>query len=70
MTGDKSDNIPQVFKKCGIKTAIKCWDNKEFFNDKMKDNDTKNNYERNRKLIDFNNIPKKLQKEFFKNNQI
>ena len=36
----------------------------------MKDNDTKNNYERNRKLIDFNNIPKKLQKEFFKNNQI
>ena len=24
--GDKSDNIPSVLSKCGIKTAIKCYD--------------------------------------------
>ena len=70
MTGDKTDNIPQVFKKCGIKTAIKCWDNKDFFNKKMKDKDAKINYDRNKILIDFNNIPKKLQNEFLKNNEI
>ena len=27
--GDKSDDIPQIFKKCGLKTAIKYFENKE-----------------------------------------
>ena len=70
LTGDKTDNIPQVFKKCGIKTAIKCWDDKDFFEEKMKDPLTKNNYERNRELIDFEKIPIKLQKEFYKNSNL
>ena len=31
VTGDKSDNIPGVFKKCGPKTACKYYDNKDLF---------------------------------------
>ena len=32
----KSDNIPGIFTKCGIKTAEKYYDNKELFNEKLK----------------------------------
>ena len=35
LTGDKSDNIKGVFKKCGQKTACKYFDNKELFNKKL-----------------------------------
>ena len=33
--GDKSDNIPSVFKKCGLKTALKYWNNQELFFNKL-----------------------------------
>lgn len=36
--GDSSDNIPSVFPKCGIKTALKCVEDPEFFKKKMDDN--------------------------------
>lgn len=66
VTGDKSDNIPSVFNKCGIKTAQKMYDDKEYFNKCLKEKDVEEIYERNRTLIDFNRIPEELIEEFNK----
>ena len=66
--GDISDNIPSVFPKCGPKTAQKCVDDPEFFKKKMADNlDYYKQYELNKKLVDFNNIPEDLIHEFMSN---
>jgi 5'-3' exonuclease len=65
--GDKSDNIKGIFKKCGLKTAIKLYENPQLFKDKMKDETIYNNYLLNKKLIDFDEIPKLLV-DGFKNN--
>jgi len=63
--GDSSDNIPSVFPKCGLKTALKCIEDHEFFKKKMSDNsDYYSQYELNKKLINFNNIPQNLIDEF------
>ena len=63
--GDKSDNIPAVFKKCGIKTAEKYFNDMELFNKKLEeDNEAKEQYILNKKLIDFTSIPLKYIKEF------
>lgn len=63
--GDTSDNIPAVFPKCGLKTAQKCIEDPEFFKKKMCDNpDYYQQYELNKKLVDFNNIPEQLVAEF------
>jgi len=64
--GDSSDNISSVFKKCGPKTAIKCYDEPEYFNAKLKKEDAYKKYELNRLLVDFNCIPANLQEEFIK----
>lgn len=66
VTGDKSDNIPSIFKKCGPKTACKYYDNKELFHKKLEQEGAKEKYELNRKMIDFNMIPMELI-EGFKN---
>jgi 5'-3' exonuclease len=65
--GDKSDNIPSIFKTCGPKTAIKCFENLEFFKEKMeKENPlSKQQYELNQILIDFEKIPISLQEELY-----
>jgi 5'-3' exonuclease len=55
--GDKSDNIPSAFPKCGPKTAEKCWNEPEFFQEKLKDPRVQQQYELNRTLIDFKHIP-------------
>jgi len=61
VSGDKSDCIPSVFKKCGIKTAEKYWNDKENFNKKLEsDLDAVEQYELNKQIIDFNNIPSAL----------
>ena len=63
--GDTSDNIPSVFPKCGQKTAIKCIEDPEFFKKKMANNqDYYNQYELNKKLVNFDCIPEYLIEEF------
>ena len=57
---DKSDNIPAIFSKCGIKTAEKYFENPELFREKLKKEEREEQYERNRKIIDFDFIPKDL----------
>lgn len=63
--GDTSDNIPSVFPKCGPKTAQKCIEDPEFFKKKMNNNpEYYKQYELNKKLVCFDNIPENLVEEF------
>jgi 5'-3' exonuclease len=63
--GDSSDNIPSIFPKCGLKTAQKCIDNPDFLQKKILENIEYNEqYKLNQLLINFDNIPIELQKEF------
>ena len=64
VTGDKSDDIPGVFKRCGIKTAAKYYDDPELFEKKLQECDGRQRYELNRKLIDFRQIPEQYVREF------
>jgi 5'-3' exonuclease len=68
LTGDPSDNIPSVFPKCGPKTAIKYFNNKELLDKKLQESETyRTTYDLNKKIIDFNNIPEDLVEEFMTN---
>ena len=58
--GDSSDNIPSVIKKCGPKTALKCYDDPNYFEERLKKENAYELYERNKKLVDFNCIPQEL----------
>ena len=58
--GDSSDNIPSVIKKCGPKTALKCYDDSNYFEERLKKENAYELYERNKKLVDFNCIPQEL----------
>lgn len=59
--GDKSDGIQGIFPKCGIKTAIKCFEEPEYFEKKLNETEgAREKYELNKKLIDFNSIPLEL----------
>ena len=65
VTGDISDNIPSVFPKCGPKTALKYFENKDLFEKRLQESETfQQQYELNRKIIDFNYIPEDLVNEF------
>lgn len=65
VSGDKSDNIPSVFPRCGQKTAAKYYDNKELFHAKLNEDPiAKTCYDRNRTIIDFNCIPDSIVDEF------
>lgn len=59
VAGDKSDNIPSVFPRCGLKTAAKYYDNQEAFQKKLV-GESKTLFERNKRIIDFNEIPLEL----------
>ena len=65
--GDKSDDIPSVFKKCGPKTAIKYYNNPKAFEEQLKRENAYERYEQNKKLVDFNEIPEELVKSFTEN---
>jgi 5'-3' exonuclease len=63
--GDKSDNIPRVFSKCGPKTALKLWDDKDLFEQKLDaEEGARERYEHNRRLISFREIPADIYAEF------
>ena len=63
--GDKSDNIPSVFPKCGFKTALKCVENTDFFLNKMADNNEYyERYKLNENLVSFDKIPTIYSEEF------
>ena len=64
--GDKSDDIPAIFAKCGIKTAIKCYDDNEYFEKRLETEKTNEIYQLNKKLIDFNEIPVELKIQFLR----
>lgn len=66
--GDISDNIPSVFPKCGPKTALKYYDNKaEFQKRLMSDHAFISQYNTNKKIVDFDEIPVELKNELFAN---
>ncbi len=67
--GDKSDNIPAIFKRGGKKKIMKCYEDKEYFrsllikeygNEELGLSAVK----KNRQLIDFNEIPLHLKNSF------
>tara|TARA_B100000927_G_scaffold238929_1_gene199937 strand:+ start:1115 stop:1978 length:864 start_codon:yes stop_codon:yes gene_type:complete len=62
--GDKSDNIPAVKKGVGIKTAEKIYHDNDY-KTKFLNADIYKNYELNKKLIDFNEIPECYQMDFY-----
>lgn len=64
VAGDKSDGIPSVFSRCGIKTAAKYFDNREKFKERLEKDGAQALYARNTELIDFDAIPETLVKEF------
>jgi 5'-3' exonuclease len=64
VSGDKSDNISSVLKRCGEKTAVKYYYNPILFEAKLKEENAEEKYRFNKLLIDFNQIPEKLQDGF------
>lgn len=67
--GDKSDNIPAIFKRGGKKKIMKCYEDREYFrsllikeygNEELGLGAVK----KNRQLIDFNEIPLNLKNSF------
>jgi 5'-3' exonuclease len=68
ITGDISDNIPSVFPKCGPKTALKYFENRNLLETKLNESDKyRTQYDLNRTIIDFNYVPKELVDEFMNN---
>lgn len=65
--GDKSDNIPSIFPKCGFKTATKYVNDIYAFQKKLDEKkEYKERYMLNKKIIDFNEIPEPLKEGFYK----
>ena len=64
--GDISDNIPAVLKKCGPKTALKCYQDPTYFQERLLKENAVEKYNLNKLLIDFNNIPSYLVEEYLK----
>lgn len=65
--GDVSDNIPSIAKKVGEKTAEKLAKNQEALDNLfVKNPDAKKQYELNKLLISFENIPKQYQNQIGK----
>jgi len=65
--GDKSDYISGVFPKCSKMKALKYYDDREMFEKELNKNDKfVELYNRNNKIIDFNEIPQELVDKFLK----
>ena len=55
--GDKCDNIEPLFSKCGEKTVEKYYANPNLFVERLYIENKMDMYKRNKKLVDFNEIP-------------
>lgn len=55
--GDISDNIPSIFKKCGPKTTLKCYQNPHYFQEKLKNENAYDKFKNNKIMVDFECIP-------------
>ena len=66
--GDISDNISSVLKKCGPKTALKCYNDPAYFAKELEKQCATEKYELNKLLVDFNQIPALLVEEFLSSN--
>lgn len=67
LMGDRSDNIQQVFTRCGPKTALKWTKDKEALKKTLKeDHSLAARYMLNRKMIDFKCIPQELSDKILK----
>jgi 5'-3' exonuclease len=65
VAGDKSDNIPAIFKKCGIKTARKYYHDQDLFSKILTETPhAQDLYNLNQTLIDFDYIPTDLVEGF------
>lgn len=61
LMGDKSDNISQVFKKCGPKTALKLVKDKNLLKQRLSESqDAVKQFKLNKKIISFKEIPEDL----------
>ena len=58
--GDASDNISSVLSKCGPKTALKCYQNPDYFAKRLAKENASDKYKLNTTLVDFNCIPTEL----------
>ncbi len=59
LLGDKSDNIPPVFKRCSIREAEELYENSEKLEERLKAEDAYEKILNNKILIDFDEIPDK-----------
>ena len=66
--GDKSDNIPPVFQKCGIKTVEKYLDDNELLQNDLDKYNVREKFNFNKKIIDFDEIPHELSSSFLECN--
>lgn len=63
LMGDAGDEIPAIKPKLGIKGAYKLVRNKKLLEETLSDENIKNNFMRNRLLIDFDKIPDLIKQE-------
>ena len=64
--GDKSDNIKGIFKRCGKKTALAYYEDKQRFHQQLqKESGSYNRFLINQRMIDFKWIPERLVQEFY-----
>lgn len=61
--GDKSDCIPSILPKCGIKKAISLVKNLSEFEKLLSNEEIKQRYQQNEKLIDNRHIPVEIQQQ-------
>ena len=67
LMGDRSDNIKQVFTRCGPKTALRWTKDKESLKKVLKeDQSLASRYLLNKKMISFEHIPQELSDKIVK----
>ena len=67
ISGDKSDNILPLFKRCGKKTLESLYINKELFEKKLNQEKKTDHFNLNKMLIDFDYIPSLYKNQLLSN---